>query len=336
MRIVPVPAASRVPNAACFVPDPAGRAEGAQEITDMLEPLIAAIMRYTDSCGGESPYATAIDGLVLMRSDRERPSPHHLFKPSLCVAVQGAKLSLFGDKRFVYRAGQALVVTMAMATWGRVIQASPDRPYLGAVIELDLLILRDVFETMQTPPEPGAGRRSAVSVSDFDGPLADCLLRSIRLLETPRAIPTVYPLIQREAAYWLLSGPHGGDVAGLALGSRSAVGVVSAIHALRERYTRPLRIAELAELAHMSSSAFHRQFKEATSMTPLQYQKQLRLLEARRLMVSEAASVEIAAYRVGYESASQFSREYARMFGAPPGRDADRVRSLSRPAVAGL
>jgi transcriptional regulator GlxA family with amidase domain len=142
----------------------------------------------------------------------------------------------------------------------------------------------------------------------------------VRLLGTPRAVRVLYPAIMREICYWLLAGPHGGEIAKLAAGRPEPI--VRAIHTLRDRFDEHVRIEDLAALAHMSASAFHRRFKELTSMTPLQYQKQLRLLEARRLMVVERAGAETAAFKVGYESASQFSREYARMFGQPPRRDA--------------
>jgi len=166
-------------------------------------------------------------------------------------------------------------------------------------------------------------------VTNFDGPLADCALRMVRLLGTPQAIPVLYPAIMREICYWLLSGPEGGEVVQMTLANSHARCVLSAIHCLRERFAEPVRIEELASVAHLSPSAFHRQFKSITSMTPLQYQKQLRLLEARRLMVTEEATVETAAFQVGYESSSQFSREYSRMFGLPPRRDAVLLRGAA-------
>ena len=161
------------------------------------------------------------------------------------------------------------------------------------------------------------------------GMLIDCTLRTIRLLETPKAIPVLYPAIMREICYWLLTGPHGGEVMRMTLANSHAERVVKAIHTLRDRFAEPIRIDELASIAKMSPSAFHRQFKAITAMTPLQYQKQLRLLEARRLIVAEAANVETAAFQVGYESPSQFSREYSRMFGAPPRRDVAALRAMA-------
>lgn len=287
----------------------------------MSNPLIELVKRYTDAQSGESPFATAIEGLTILRSNRERLPSHLIFKPALCVTVQGAKWTTFGSRRFDYGAGQALVVTVEMPALSRVVQASPSEPYLGIVVELDLGVMREIMEQLETPRTRSGDVEHGVFVSDFEGPLADCVLRMVRLLDRPQAIAILAPLIMREICYWLLTGPHGAEVAGLVIGNGHAQRVIRAIHALRHKFAEPVRMEKLAAVARMSTSAFHRQFKALTSMTPLQYQKQLRLLEARHLMVSGAANAETAAYKVGYESASQFSREYARMFGAPPRRD---------------
>jgi AraC-like DNA-binding protein len=288
----------------------------------MSNGLVEVVKRYTDTrAGEESPFVTAIEGLIILRSDHQKHPSHLIMKPALCVVVQGAKWTLFGDKRYDYKAGQALVVSVEMPAFSRVVKASPTAPYLGVVLEFDLAVMRDVMERLDTPPKPEGNLGRGVFVSDFDGPLADCVLRMIRLLDTPPAIPMLAPMIMREVCYWLLTGPHGDEVANVVLANSHVQRVVTAIHALRDHFTEPVRIDDLAAVAKMSSSAFHRQFKALTSMTPLQYQKQLRLLEARHLMVTGAANAEAAAYQVGYESPSQFSREYSRMFGAPPRRD---------------
>jgi AraC-like DNA-binding protein len=295
----------------------------------MSKALVEAVTRFTAAQLGQSPFATAITGLTILRSNHEKRPAHLIFKPSLCIVVQGAKWAMFGNQRYDYRAGQALVVSVETPAFGRVAEASPSEPYLGVIIELDLAIMREVLHGLDAPPTPRRHVGRGVFVADFAGPMADCALRMVRLLDTPQAIPMLQPSIMRELCYWLLTGPHGGEVAKLALAKSPARRVVTAIHALRERFAEPVRIEELAETAQMSPSAFHRQFKALTSMTPLQYQKQLRLLEARRLMVTEAANVETAAFAVGYESASQFSREYSRMFGAPPRRDVTGLRALA-------
>jgi AraC-like DNA-binding protein len=175
-------------------------------------------------------------------------------------------------------------------------------------------IMREVIDEMEAPPAANPKVSKGVCVTNFDGPLADCALCMVRLLDTPKAIPILYPAIMREICYWLLTGPQGSDVVKMTLANSYTQRVITAVHTLHNRFAEPVRIEELASIARMSPSAFHRQCKAITSMTPLQYQKQLRLLETRRLMVSNAANVETAAFQVGYESPSQFSREYSRMF----------------------
>jgi AraC-like DNA-binding protein len=295
----------------------------------MVDRLVEVVRCYTDAQAGESPFATAIEGLTILRSDHEKRPNHLIFKPALCIVVQGAKWAIFGNKRFDYRAGQALVVSFEMPALGTVAEASPSEPYLGIILEFDLAIMRAVMAELETPPKPSDNVGPRVFVTDFDGPLAECALRMVRLLDTPSAIPVLYPTIMREICYWLLTGPHGGEVVKMVLANSHVQGVIHAIHTLRDRFAQPVRIDDLAFIAQLSPSAFHRQFKAITSMTPLQYQKQLRLLEARRLMASDAANVETAAFQVGYESASQFSREYSRMFGRSPRRDIASLRDFA-------
>jgi AraC-like DNA-binding protein len=288
----------------------------------MLDDLAQAVRRYTDNQTGESPFATAIEGLTILRSDHEKPHAHIIYKPALCIVVQGAKWAMFGSTQLEYRAGQALVVSVEMPGLGRVVEASPSEPYLGLIVEFDPAMMREMAGQGNAPlKSQGEAAGSGIFVLDLDSPLADCILRLVRLLDMPGAIPTLSPLIMREICYWLLTSPYGGEIARIGLANGHAHRIIQAIHALRDRFAEPVRIEELAVMAHMSPSAFHRQFKALTLMTPLQYQKHLRLLEARRLMVTDAANVETAAFQVGYESPSQFSREYARMFGAPPRRD---------------
>ena len=295
----------------------------------MLSALVEAVRHYTDGQVGSSPFITPIEGLVILRANHERRPNHLIFKPALCITVQGAKWAIFGNQRYDYRAGQALVVSVEMPALGTVAEASPTEPYLGVIIELDLALIREVMDGLSTLPKASSELGRGVFVTDFDGPLADCALRMVRLLETPQAISILYPAIMREICYWLLTGPHGGEVISMTVAKSHTRSVIGAIHSLRDRFTEPIRVEELALAAQMSASAFHRQFKSITSMTPLQYQKQLRLLEARRLMVADEANVETAAFQVGYESASQFSREYSRMFGMSPRRDVATLRGVA-------
>ncbi|WP_168074446.1 AraC family transcriptional regulator [Caulobacter sp. SSI4214] len=292
----------------------------------MPTPLAEALLRYTERQTGESPFLTVLPGVAVMRSDHPRPPSHILSGPAVCLVAQGAKWGNFGGRQLEYRAGQALVIGVETPSVGKVFEAKPGAPCLVLMFELDLTVLREVAETLDPPPQINAPPRRGVFVTNFDGPLADCALRLARLLETPQAAPALQPAIMREICYWLLAGPHGGDIARLALKTGPSRHLQDALKALRDRFRDTVRIEDLARIAHMSVSAFHRRFKALTSYTPLQYQKQLRLLEARRLMVAHGANVETAAFEVGYESPSQFSREYARLFGAPPKRDVQRLR----------
>lgn len=303
----------------------------------MLEDLAEAVQRYTEAQVGQSPYATEIPGLLLLRSDYKKPISHIIYKPALCMVIQGAKWAMFGSTQLNYRAGQALMASLEMPGIGRVVEASPSQPYLGLILQLDPVIMREVMEQIAMPGPSHADIESGMFVLDIDRSLADCALRLVRLLGTPDAIPILSPLIMREIYFWLLTGPHGSTVAKIGIASSHAPQIMSALHLLRDRFAEPVRIEDLARAAHLSPSAFHRQFKAFTLMTPLQFQKQLRLLEARRLMAADAVNVEAAAFQVGYESPSQFSREYSRMFGAPPRRDVVEFRaSQAWSAMSGL
>lgn len=245
-----------------------------------------------------------------------------LYRPSLCVVLRGAKELYLGDDRLTYGEMECLVVSVEVPAKGRIVEASADTPYLGVTVDFDVAMLRDVLEQLDEPPEPEGREGLCAFVVKVDEQLSDCLARLVRMASTPKGIPILYPSVMRDICYWLLTGPYGGCLARMALPESSIERVVKAIGRLHTNFAQTLRIEQLAETAGMSPSSFHQHFKALTSMTPLQFQKQLRLLEARRLMMSEAASVTEAAYQVGYESASQFSREYSRTFGIAPKKDA--------------
>ena len=289
----------------------------------MPSALANALTRYIDAHGGgEGVFATAIDGLALLRKIGSLLPSHAIYRPCLCVVVQGAKQVTLGDKTLSYDELQCLIISIDLPAIGRVTRASAAEPYLAIALEFDVQVMREVMEELDTPPRPNDGVGAAIFVDTMVPALTDCMLRLMRMLETPQAIPVLYPAIMREICFWLLTGANGGEVCKLALPNSHTRRIADAIRLLRDNFARPVRVEELAEVARMSESSFHQHFKTLTSMTPLQYQKQLRLLEARRLMTADGANVSAAAYRVGYESASQFSREYSRMFGAAPKRDA--------------
>ncbi len=229
---------------------------------------------------------------------------------------------MFGQKRFKYPAGKALVVSVEMPSRGTISAASLTEPFLGVVIEFDLSIMQDVIEQLAEDLSTGEIEQGqGIFVTDLDEALTDCVLRSLRLLDTPKAIPMLYPGIMREICYWLLTGTNGKQIVPLVSANGCDQRVIRSIHYLRDHFSKPVHMEHLAKVAHMSPATLHRQFKAVTAMTPLQYQKQTRLLEARRLMMATDANVETAAIQVGYESSSQFSRDYSRMFGKPPRRD---------------
>jgi AraC-like DNA-binding protein len=293
--------------------------------TKCLDDLAQSLLRYTDARATTNPYPTVIEDFVILRSDQPRLPSHRLFRPALCIAVQGTKWATFGDRRYEYRAGQAMVVTVEMPSRGAVSEASPGEPFLGFVLGLDLGVLHSLAEQMQSHPQNQTRASSAapagVCVVDLNSEALECLYRAMQMLEKPEAIPLLYPGLQRELFYWLLVGPGGGQLLHAATAFRHEGRMIAAIHLLKTRFAETIRVNELAAVAGMSSATFHRQFKATTAMSPLQYQKELRLLEGRRLMLISGSSVETAATQVGYESASQFSREYVRMFGRPPRRD---------------
>jgi AraC-like DNA-binding protein len=297
-----------------------------------LKELAQSVRQYTEGADGSAPSPTAIDGLRFLRSNQANRPGHCLFKPALYMTLQGAKWATFGEKRYKFAAGQALMVAVDIPSRGTVTVASSRKPYLGLEIELDFAIMQKVAEEIDIAfTQPGKPKATGAFVLELNRQLVDCAQRAIRLLETPQAIPTLYPGIMREVCYWLLTGPGGNQVSQIMiLANGHDQRIIQVIHTLRDKLSETIHVADLALAANMSQATFHRQFKSVTGMTPLQYQKQLRLHEARRLMIFGNAMVESAALEVGYASVSQFSREYARMFGTSPRRDVSTWRR-SRP-----
>ena len=284
--------------------------------------LFGAIASYIDAQGGgQGLFPTPIGGFNIIRSFKARMRMRQVYKPSICIVVQGAKEIIVGDDTLRYGAMECLAVGMTLPATGHIVEASPDAPYTGIMLELDVSMIREVLEQLDVRPTPPANSGPCLFLRPVDEPLAECVLRLLKLCETPAAITILFPSIMREICYWLLCGPNGGELCKLLEPESNTARIAKALHLIHEDIAQTLRVEELAEVARMSSSSFHQNFKAMTSMTPLQFQKQLRLLEARRLMVTEDANVADAAFQVGYESASQFSREYSRMFGVPPKRD---------------
>ncbi len=318
---------TRMPNTAEILPFPPGGIDGPRAQTPPA--LMSAVMDLVEARGGgQGRFDTGMPGVNLVRSFQTTMPIPNMYRPSLCVVLKGAKEILFGETTLNYTEMECLVVSVEIPAIGRMIGATPANPYVGMTIEFDSAILRDVMQQLASPPVPSTTSSLCVFVGKVDEPLAECLTRLVRLMQNPAAIPVLFPAVMREIYYWLLTGPSGGEIAKLALPETHAERVTRAITYVREHFSELLRVEQLAEIARMSPSSFHHHFKTMTSMTPVQYQKQLRLLEARRLMLSDAVNVSEAAYEVGYESASQFSREYTRSFGVAPKRDVMNFKAL--------
>ncbi|MDO3411976.1 AraC family transcriptional regulator [Saccharibacillus sp. CPCC 101409] len=277
----------------------------------------------------EGPQRTAIPSLNLIRADRPNGPTHSLYRPSLCIVVQGAKEVLVGRESFTYDPATYLVTSVELPIKGRVVQASPEQPYLSAQL---YFTADQIVSAGGGAEQPGQGEpeasvlRRGVGVGRMDEMLLDSLLRLLRLLDTPDDIEALSPLMIRELLYRVTRGELGGQVRRFAAAGTLSQRIAGVVRRIQLDYAEPLRVDELAEQAHMSESSLYAHFKEVTNLTPIQYQKRIRLQEARRLLLSETSEAAEAAFRVGYESPSQFSREYSRMFGLPPARDMKRMR----------
>jgi len=257
-----------------------------------------------------------------------------MVEPSLLLVVQGEKEMLVGEKAFPYGVGRFLLTSLDLPANSRVIEASPERPCLGLMLRLDFRILSELIAQGAVAPRREEPRSLSMEVGTVTPELLDPFRRLLQLLDEPAALETLAPLVLREIHYRLLSGDHVPRLLQIASAGSRGQRIAKAIDWLKLNYASALRVEELADLAAMSPSSFHQRFRELTSMSPLQYQKWLRLNEARRLMINEGMDVSSASYRVGYESPSQFSREYARLFGAPPKRDVEELRRRAALGVA--
>jgi AraC-like DNA-binding protein len=274
----------------------------------------------------DGEYVTNVPGLALVRVSEPYQAVHTLQRPALCVVVQGAKHLMLADELYAYDVSHYLVAAQHLPVMGQVVQASVQEPYLGLRLYLDPVELgqQALAKAGPAPARDCSGRGLVVGAANVG--LLNAVLRLVRLVETPEDIPALAPLAVQEIVYRLLAGDEGWCIAQLGQEGNHARRIALAIEWLRERYTQPLQIQDLANVAHMSASSLHHHFKAVTAMSPLQYQKRLRLYEARKLLLSGQTDAATAGHRVGYESPSQFSREYSRLFGAPPARNLREMR----------
>jgi AraC-like DNA-binding protein len=269
-------------------------------------------------------------GLHFRRHSRSSERVFGVSEPAFCVIAQGSKEILLGEEIFRYDTAHYLISTMELPVIGEVVEASPERPYLSFRLVLDPSIVTSMMvESGVVQPRGEGGGVKAVDVSPLDANLLDATLRLVRLIDTPTEYRSLAPLVFREIVYRLLTGAQGNRMRHLAKFGGHAHRMVRAVEKLRQNFDKPLRIEDIARELSMSVSGFHAHFKAVTAMSPLQFQKQLRLQEARRLMLSENLDAAEAGYRVGYDDASHFSREYKRHFGKPPVRDVERLRELA-------
>lgn len=303
-------------------------------VTATLRAMASDIARYTTG-RGDGLHDTAVPGLTYARQSE----PHHavgsIADPLLAIMVQGRKEIMLGEETYAPAPGQHLVITVDLPVAAYLTHASPQDPYLGIKIALDRALLCDLLAVApaQAVLTSRSGSSLGIALSPADPRLLDAVHRLMRLHETPRDIPALAPLILREIHYRLLTGDQAAVLHQVAAGGSAVQRIAGVIRHLRADFARPVDVRELAQAAHMSPSAFHQHFKSVTSLSPLQYVKQLRLVEARRLMLADGVRAERAAFAVGYESASQFSREYGRLFGAPPISDVGRLRRTGGLAV---
>ena len=254
---------------------------------------------------------------------------HTASVPAFCVLAQGSKEVLLGNDRYQYDPAHYLLVTVELPIISQILAASKAQPCLSLRLDLDATLVGSVMVEAGYPASQSRANVKAMDVSPLEAPLLDAVVRLVRLLDTPTESQVLMPLIAREIIYRLLIGEQGNRLRQIAVLGGYTHHIARAVDRLRKDFNQPLRIETIARELGMSVSGFHHHFKSVTAMSPLQFQKQLRLQEARRLMLGENLDATSAAYRVGYDDASHFNREYKRLFGAPPMRDVERLREAA-------
>jgi AraC-like DNA-binding protein len=290
----------------------------------MSEPLREAIRRYTEAHADRDGIAGApIPGMTAVRTTGTGELQYGIQRPLICLVVQGTKQVTMGSQTLALNGGDSMLITADVPTVSQITKASRIAPYLSFVLHLDPAVIADLSIEMKTVPvDEGAPLR----LQQTDDEVSDTALRMVRLLDRPPSVPVLQAQLIREMHYWLLAGRHGPAIRHLGFPDSHARRIARAVEVMRSEYMTTIPVERLAAIAGMSPSTFHHHFRAVTSLSPLQFQKQLRLIEARRLMLAEGASASNAAYAVGYESVPQFTREYRRLFGLPPVREIEEAR----------
>jgi AraC-like DNA-binding protein len=309
----------------------AARDELAARIQANREELVERIIRIVPADGVVEP----LKGLFLARASVPRKRVHSVVKPSFCVIAQGSKEILLGDSRFVYNIYHYLIATLELPRVSQVMEASRERPYLSFRLELDPALVSSCILDAHQAASTAQVDEKAVAVSILDGNLLDAVVWMVRLLDDPLEAPVFIPLITREITLRLLMGTQGTRLRHLATMNGFTPLIARAVERIRQNLDQPLRVEYLARELGVSVSSLQHQFKAVTAMSPLQFQKQLRLQEARRLMMSEELDAASTAYRLGYHDAAHFNREYKSLFGFPPIQDMQRLREEARVGTEG-
>ncbi|MER5845107.1 AraC family transcriptional regulator [Streptomyces prasinus] len=283
-------------------------------------------------------WATAIEGVLISRVDRPDPPAPAMSGAVLAVIAQGAKRLALGDRVFEYGPGQYLVASVDLPVTGQFVRASPEEPALGFGLVLEPSLVSELLLQAGPVEASRAGRRvpSGIAVSDAPAALLDAVIRLLNLLDHPRDRTVLAPLIKREILWRVITSEQGGAVRQLGLADSGLSHIARAVRWIRKHYAQPFRVEEVADMSGMSVSAFYRNFQAVTAMSPIQFQKQIRLQEARLLLATHPGDVTGVGRRVGYDNPSQFSREYRRQFGAPPSQDAARLRGTLRTPAGAL
>lgn len=285
----------------------------------MTETLLAAAARFADVYADAHGVAmTPIPGLAVVRETLPTALQYAINRPLVALVLQGRKRVAMGASTFELRPGESLLITADVPTVSQITEAKLVRPYISIVFEIDPAVVAELVTEMGAAPFLAG---TPIRVDPTESEVADAALRLLRLVDRPATIPILQTQLLRELHFWLLSGRHGGAIRALGIPGSHAQRIARAVNLIRSQLAAPLRVEHLASAAGMGHSAFHEHFRAITSLTPLQFQKKLRLIEARRLMLSAGEPISNAAYSVGYESVPQFTREYGRLFGVPPARD---------------
>jgi AraC-like DNA-binding protein len=314
-----------------LINDPQAKREGdrAQANREELTERIAQAIRQDGTI-------ESLKGLHFNRTSSPAQPCHSVSIPAFCVIAQGSKEVLMGDNRYQYDPMHYLLATVELPIVSQILEASKEKPYLSLRLDLDPTLVGSVMVEAGYPSSRSRAEVKAIDVSPLDANLLDAVVRLVRLLDSPAEVHVLAPLIKREIIYRLLMGEQGNRLRQIAVLGGYTHHIARAVERLRKDFNQSLRIEDIARELGMSVSGFHHHFKSVTAMSPLQFQKQLRLQEARRLMLGQNLDATSAAYQVGYDDASHFNREYKRLFGAPPMRDVERLREAARETASSI